>query len=105
MNLHELNGKGIALVLMRKDEVGDDDWAVMEGRAVVRGEELYLERAAGQPLFPVPSDAIERIRPVDEDLKDILLGAELCIPLTVGTADEDVDPDTLVELGYVWPME
>lgn len=103
MNVGELNGVEIALVLMGKDEYGEDDWAILKGKGVVKSGALYIHYGADQPLFPVPREAVGRIKKVTAEMSDMLLGADLCIPLTVGTVDEDIDPETLLSAGIAWP--
>lgn len=103
MDISHLEGAEIALVLMGRDRQGDEDWAILEGRGVVKGGELYIERQSDDLLFPVPREALGRAKKVTKDLAEILRGAEWCIPLTVGPVDEDIDPYTLESAGFIWP--
>ena len=88
---------------MAKDERGDDDWAILKGTGVVEEGALYIHRGADDPLFPVPAEALTRVKEVTEELSDMLLGAQYCIPITIGRVDEDIDPRTLASAGFVWP--
>ena len=76
MNLEEINGKKLALLLISKDEKNEDDWAVFTGTAKWNGNKLILDRGKDKELFTVPDDVLFRVKRVDEDVKDTLLGAE-----------------------------
>lgn len=73
MNMDDLNGKSIALVLMGEDATGEDDCAVFRGTAQCAGTDLHFVRDGVD--FCVPAETLDRIRPTNPEVKDILLEA------------------------------
>jgi hypothetical protein len=94
LNLEELNGKSLALLLGGED----DDWSTLRGTVRQDGESLMLDQAGGQS-FMIQPEWIERIKSVPEDLSDIFMGAHFFLPLSVGALPEDADPNDYIHAG------
>jgi len=99
INLEHIDGKRFTLLLMSTSAEGDDDWAVLPG--VARHEDgcLFIDR--GPRAFEVRAEWIERVQPVDPELRRLLRGAEYYLALTVGHLDDD--PAGYVPTGLKWP--
>jgi hypothetical protein len=91
LNLQELNGKSLALLLAGEDE----DWSVLRGVVLQEGEVLLLDHSAGQ-AFHIQPEWLDRIKPTPPDLSDILMNADFFLPLSVGALPEDADPSDYI---------
>jgi len=102
MDLNDLNGKTLTLLVIGEDENGEDDWAVFRGTARWDGTDLHFVRNGVD--FAVPADAIERIRPVpvDSEVRSILLNAEYYIPLSIGPLPDNADESEFIKTGLKW---
>jgi hypothetical protein len=103
MKAHELVGKKIALLLIGTKENGDDDWVVFAGTVYEVNGALYVDFGGRWPLFEIRDEWAARVRPTDDKSRDILLDAELFIPLTVGNLPDDAPPSEFQETGLKWP--
>ena len=99
-----LDGRPFALLLMGEDEQGAEDWAVFGGIARWDGRELRVERSEQGP-FVVSAAWLARVRPTTEETREILLGAEFYLPLSVGPLPPDADPADYLATGMRWPEE
>lgn len=81
---------------------GEDDWAVFSG-ALAQGPSGLFQDRGTKPRFEIREEWIERIKPVGSDLKDILLGAEYCLSLSVGPIPEGETTESYVCTGLKWP--
>jgi hypothetical protein len=89
--------------------VSDNDGTAVE-TGVVRevGGGLEFEHGGEPPSFPLPPDALERIRPVDPEnaeVRAILGGADFVLTLTVGDLPEGRSSEEGIPTGLKWPSE
>ena len=103
MDLREVDGRRLALLLFHEDEQGEEHWAVAAGAARWDGSALVLDLGPGRAPFEVPEDALPRVRPVPEAARDTLEGADFFVTLSVGTLEPDSDPADHVKTGLRWP--
>lgn len=102
MDLSGLHGKRIAVLLNGQDEAGEEEWAVLAGRAVWDGEKLRVDRGSGRKPFPAPYHALDRLKPVQDEVREILLDADFWLPLFVGPLPEDADQGEYESTGLNW---
>jgi hypothetical protein len=95
-------GKPFAVLLMGETAEGEDDWAVFSGTLKQNPSGLFLDRGT-KPPFEIRAEWIERINPVGSDVKDILLGAEHYLPLSVGLIPEGESTESYVCTRLKWP--
>ncbi|MBQ0797088.1 hypothetical protein [Zhongshania sp.] len=81
----EALNKRFALVLWAEDEQGEEDVAVFSGTLIKEGNLYFLQRRSGQGP-EIREEWLERIKPVDDELKETLMGCEFQLSLSVGKA-------------------
>ena len=91
INLPDLHGKRLAMIAWGGKADGEDDVVVFTGLADWDGTVLTLRRQPAESSFVVPPEWLPRIQPVQEDLRETLLGAEYQFSVTIGTMHEDDD--------------
>ncbi len=72
-------------MLIHENEIGEEEWAVLAGKALWDGEELQIDRDPNHEPFSVPDHALDRLRPVPEEVCD------------------DADPGEYESMGLSWP--
>ncbi|HIC80946.1 MAG TPA: hypothetical protein EYP07_08275 [Kiloniellaceae bacterium] len=98
----DLDGKTLALILC--DESDGDIEAYRRVGTLHRGAEGYaLHWDDGTAPLDVQAEWLERIKPVADAVKDILLDADLVLSLSVGAIPDDVDPSELLPTGLRIP--
>jgi len=102
IDLKETHGKRLGIVAWGKHKDGTDDVAVFTGIAEWDGKDLYLRREGGE-MFSIPVEWLERPKPVNEEVKEVLLGWEYCISVTVGNVREGEDMEAFKATGLKWP--
>jgi hypothetical protein len=100
MTPHDFVGKNITLLLMGHDSTGADDWAVFRSTVVLRQGQVLLECATGALEFS--DDWVSRIRHTEPGARDILLGGDYFLPLTVGHVTDE-EAAALERTGLRWP--
>jgi len=103
MDLHLLDGKRFAVLMISETPGGEDDWALFWGTASWDGRHLSIDRGPGNKSFTVPEDTLGRIKPVDSKLKQLFESAEYYVPLLIGPLPEDADLSEYVHTGLRWP--
>jgi len=98
----DVHGKRIAMIVWGEKPDGSDDVAVFTGVARWDGAHLRMVRQPG-PDFPVRDDWLDRLKPVDAELKATLLGAELAFSVSIGNLPEGIDVEELLSTGLEWP--
>jgi len=94
----DVDGKRIAMIVWGEKPDGSDDVAVFTGVAHWDGAELTMVRKPG-PDFPLLDHWVERMKPVDADLKATLLGAELAFSVSIGGLPEGTDVEAFLSTG------
>ena len=102
MDLTRYDGKPFALLLMGETEDGQDDWAVFPGIARLKDSSLYIERAGNEPPIEIQPEWYERIKPTNDESRDILQGADYFLGRTVGNFSDE-DAKDLQSIGLKWP--
>ena len=98
-----IHGRRIAMIAWAKKTDGSDDVAVFTGIAEWRGAALTLVREPPESSFVLDDECLERLKPVPDDLKTMLLDAEYQFSVTVGDLDEAADRETMLKTGLRWP--
>ena len=93
--MHE---KSLTLLLVSDD----DGTAVITGTVLSVSDGLIFEHGGTPSQFALPDDALERIRPVDASLREIIGEADFMLSLTVGQLDEAPSEDAEAT-GLKWP--
>jgi len=98
MNLEDLNGKKFALWLHKDAE----ESAVFSGTIQYDGHSVQLVREHDTPV-EIREVWYERIKPVAEPVKDILMGADFFLLLFISDLPSDADEFGFESLGLRWP--
>jgi hypothetical protein len=101
----DLHGKRLAMVAWARTPDGRDDVVVFTGVAHWDGRHLTIFREPGPSSFPVADEWLGRIRPVEQDLKTALLGADYFFSVTVAALPEGEDLAGYLKTGLKWPMD
>ena len=104
VDLTRYDGRTFALLLCGETESGEDNWVVFPGVARMRGNSLYLERPGDAPQVEIRPEWYERIKPTNDKSREILLGADYYLALTVGNISDD-EAEGLERIGLKWPKE
>ena len=100
-----LDGAPFALIALYEPAEGDGQLVVYNGKAVIKGNDLYIDFGSDKPLFEIYPEWYERIKPVkDRDIKDIVRGADYYLSLSLGDI-VDGDYSGLIETGLTWPLK
>ena len=102
LDLKTLDGRPFTLLLMGTTPEGEDDWAVFSGVARPQDGTLHIDRGT-EPSFEIKLEWIDRIRPVDRELRSMLLDADYFLSLTIGRLSVDDDGNDLLQTGLQWP--
>lgn len=105
MRYEEIVDKSVALLMLSQDFDGKDDWAVVRGMVSRSGADLMFVAEGGSGRFPLPEDALDRMKPTNPDMQDILLGADICLMLSVGPKPEEAGGSDFISTGLTWPQE
>jgi hypothetical protein len=95
----DILGKSLALITWGKDRNGEDEVWVHAGTVQASGSGLVLDRGKDAPQVKLLSQWLPRIEPVSDELRTTLLGAELCLSLTIGPIPEGADPSEFEDIG------
>lgn len=99
MKLEDIAEKPVALFLMDVDANGEDAWYVVVG-TVTQAHDALLFHHAGKPEgFPLPDDALQRMKPTPPGAKDTMQGADIFLPLSVGPRPEGAAGEGMIETG------
>ena len=82
---------------------GTDDIAIFTGTGQWDGQHLVMLRGHGQPPLEVQGEWLDRLTPVDLDLRSELLGAEYYFLVTIGPLPAGGDVNQYRETGLTWP--
>jgi hypothetical protein len=103
VDINNLDGKRLTLLLMGTKEDGDDDWAVFGGIASLEAGVLYMDRGEGKPRIKIREEWLGRIRMVEPESRETLLDADYYLPLTIGNLPPDEDGAGFDSTGLKWP--
>ena len=98
-------GKRLALVLWGKDRHGEDDVWVHTGTVRASGSGFVLDRGEDAPQVKLLSEWLSRIKPVKDEVRSIVCGAEVYVSLTIGAIPEGMDPSQLEDIGLHHPPD
>ena len=101
MRIQELEGKKLALLLMAKTAKGEDDWAVFTGTICIKSGKVFVDRGTQGKPFEVREEWFDRIKAVASDMRELLLGADVYLPLSVG--DKPDSESSFEDTGLHWP--
>ena len=98
-----VHGKRVAIVARGERPDGSPDVAVFTGVGRWGGTGLVIVRETESQSFPVPEEFLDRLQPVPDKLKPILLEADYFFTVTVGNLEEGADLSEYQKTGLVWP--
>ncbi|MEJ2437944.1 MAG: hypothetical protein P8Y35_08275 [Sulfurovaceae bacterium] len=93
--------KTLALILWSKNENGEDEVAIFSGVLIKKNETFFLERKDKKDPI-ILEEWLPRINKIPEDLKEMLMGCEYQLALSVG--DVDKTPESYESFGLKWPQ-
>jgi hypothetical protein len=102
-NIKDLNGKKLAVIAMGNNRKGKEEAAVFSGIGLWNNGHLYLDRGKNKKPFQVPDEVLDRIKPVPDKIRDIVLDAEYYIPMSIGPLPDDANPKDYVKTVLKWP--
>jgi hypothetical protein len=103
VNPADVHGRCLAMMVWGKKADGTDDVAVFTGTAEWDGQRLVMLRRHGEPPLEVQGEWLDRLKPVDPDLRSELLGAEYYFSVTIGPLPAGDDMSQYRETGLTWP--
>lgn len=101
----EVHGRRLAVVVWGVKPDGNDDVVVFAGTVHWDRRHLGLVGDSGDELLSLQPEWLDRLRHVDESLKETLLGADLSISLNIGPLPEGADKTKFVKTGLRWPAD
>ena len=99
MRFEDIAGKTVALLLMGVDRNGEDEWSVVAGTVTQTRDGLLFHHDGKPEGFPLPDDALDRMKLTPPAVGDTMLGAEIILPLSVGPKPEGPDGENMIETG------
>jgi hypothetical protein len=99
----DLIGKRLALVTWGKDSKGEDEVFVHAGAVRTTDSGFVLDRGEGLPLVKLQPHWLDRVKPVQEQVRATLHEADFVISLTVGPVPEGADVSDLEFTGLREP--
>ena len=101
----DIVGKRLALVIWGKDRDGEDEVWVHTGTVQASGSGFVLDRGEDKPLVKLLPEWLSRIKPVNDEVRSTLNGAEICLSLTISPVPEGVDPSEFEDIGLHHPPD
>lgn len=101
----EVHGRRLAIVVWGVKPDGSDEVAVCVGTVEWDEQHLDLVGDSGDVLLSLQHEWLDRLRHVEESLKETLQGADLCLSLSIGPVPQDADMTKLVKTGLRWPVD
>lgn len=105
LDLAHIHDKKFAVIFVEDDGTEDGAWTVLTGVAKWREGHLFVHRGMDVPEFPIPDDTLDRVKPVQPEVRDVLEEADYCTMLSVGPIPEDADPSEFTHTGLRLPRE
>ncbi len=99
-----VDGKNLGAFIITEVPGGKDEYGAVEGIARWDGNSLSIVDPLGkQPPFPIPAQAHNRIKLVDERMRKVFETAEYYVPLLMKPLSENADQTGLAKSGWSWP--
>lgn len=99
MDFPQIAGKSIALVVWNTEK--DDDVRVFLGEIIEKGKEYFFVNNQENWNLLLDASKFSEIRVVREDLKEMLLGAELYLNLSIANPPDE-NNDGFSKTGMNW---
>jgi hypothetical protein len=96
---------GKRLIIWGKDRNGEDEVWVHAGTVQASGSGLALDRGDDVQRVKLLPEWLPRIKPVSDELRADLLGAEICLTLTITHIPEGMDPSEFEDIGLHHPPD
>ncbi len=97
-----MNGSSLALLLVGETEDGEEDWAIFTGTIESKDGEFFLNRGPDKDIFDIRDEWLSRIKPVKEEVREILGNCNFFLPLSVSAVSDD-DAQGMEATGLKWP--
>jgi hypothetical protein len=94
MDLRELDGRTVALVMMGSVDGDPDEWGMVVAAARYDGSALVLDFGTGP--FAAGTDMLVRLAPTPAEIRETLGGAEWFIPCPITPLPPGTDPAQVV---------
>jgi len=104
-DLAYIHDKKCAVIFVEDDGTEDGAWTVLTGVAKWRDGHLFVHRGMDVPEFPIPDDTLDRVKPVQPEVRDVLEEADYCTMLSVGPMPEDANPSEFTHTGLRLPRD
>jgi hypothetical protein len=101
----DIVGKRLALIIWGKDGNGEDKVWVHTGTVRASGCGFVLDRGEEAPLVKLLPERLPRIKPVGDEVRSTLGGAEICLTLTITPVPEGMDPSEFEDIGLHHPPD
>ncbi len=99
--IEKYNNKSFSLLCWGKNEKNEDDVIVYLGKTVVKDHQLFWQNEAGS--IKMLDEWFPRIQaPLNDEIRDIILGAEFFISLRVGTLPPAADLSDATKMPFLW---
>ncbi len=105
INSMNIVGKRLALVIWGKDRNGEDEVWVHTGIVQASGSGFVLDRGENKPLVKLLPEWLPPIKPVNDEVRSTLRGAEICRSLTIASVPEGMDPSEFADIGLHHPPD
>ena len=92
MDIKEIEGKVLALMLTAKAADGEEEITVISGTVRLEEGRAYVDRGPGRERFWIRDEWEQRIKLVAPDLRRMLPRAHYYLPLSVGNLTDE-EPD------------
>lgn len=106
-HLNELYSKRFSLLFWYVNNVGEEQAATAKGKAVYNKQDNTIsvyKDGTEKPIAVLNEEDFDRIKPVQESLKKIMLDAEYAMELNVGDVPSDADTTRYLPLGFEVPV-
>jgi hypothetical protein len=101
----DIVGKRLSLILWDKNRNGEDEVWVHAGTVQPSGSDLVLDGGENGPRVKLLPEWLPRNKPVSDELRTTLLGAELCLSLRVGPIPQGADPSQFEDIDLRHPPD
>lgn len=104
-DLAHIHDKKFAVIIVEDNGTENGAWYVLAGVAKWRDGHLFVDRGIDAPEFSIPDDTLDRVKPVQPDVRGVLEEADYYTMLSLGPLPEDADPSEFTHTGLKLPSD